>query len=66
MMDYLSPAQAYDSRTSLTNEYNVYYYGSVNIGTPAQEMKKMLFDNAYGYNLLEYDGCISGCSSPVF
>ena len=25
-----------------------------------------MFDNAYNYNLIEYDGCTSGCSGTTF
>ena len=53
--EYFQPSGTSDSRTSLTNYYNVYYYGKVNVGTPAQTFSKVIFDNAYGYTLFEYD-----------
>jgi len=67
MASYFSPMKVVkDQRISLTNEYNVYYYGTLQIGTPFQAMGKIMFDNAYGYNLLEYNGCTSGCVSTLF
>mmetsp|Transcript_2321 Transcript_2321/g.3166 ORF Transcript_2321/g.3166 Transcript_2321/m.3166 type:complete len:184 (+) Transcript_2321:125-676(+) len=62
----VQPSKAADQRIALTDQVNIYYYGALEIGSPFQTMSRMIFDNAYEFNLVEYNGCYSGCTSPVF
>ena len=65
--DLFEPAgAAKDQRKTLTNQLNIWYSGTIYMGTPYQTLTKFMFDNAYNYNLIEYDGCTSGCSGTTF
>ena len=51
---------------SMENLYNLQYYGTIYIGTPLQEIKRVFFDTSLGFSAFETSACDTSCAFKAY